>query len=75
MTFLQVLARLLSLDAERVLDPTQPSFAFIFNSYCGFLTLRSAKLASGSIWSTISKHIAGHTSLHKYIALPQSQYI
>lgn len=39
-TFLQMLARLLRLDAQFVLDPSQSSFASVLDSYCNFLTLR-----------------------------------
>jgi len=35
-----LLAHLLKLDAQYVLDPSQPSFTFIFDSYCSILTLR-----------------------------------
>jgi len=40
MTYLHLLAHLLKLDAQHVLDPSQPSFTFIFDSYCSILTLR-----------------------------------
>ena len=40
LSLLQLLARLLSLDAERVLDTSQPSFEFVFSSYCGCFMAR-----------------------------------
>lgn len=38
--FLQLLGRLLKLDSQLVLDPTQPTFHFMLDSYLGILALR-----------------------------------
>lgn len=48
LTLLHLLARLLSLDAQRVLlhNPTRDSSEFLFSSYCGFLTARLATVGA-----------------------------
>ena len=40
LTFLRILARLLTLDAQQVLEASQAYFLFIFDSYSSFLNLR-----------------------------------
>ena len=48
LTLLHLLARLLSLDAQRVLlhNPSRDSSEFLFSSYCGFLTARLVTLGA-----------------------------
>lgn len=64
LSLLHLLARLLSLDAQRVLmhNPSQHSFDFLFNSYCSFLTARLALLVQAACASCFCKLLC--TGLH-----------
>ena len=55
LSLLHLLARLLSLDAQRVLmhNPSQHSSDFLFSSYCSFLTARLALLVQAVVHKSV----------------------